>query len=345
MRFLLIDASLVLDPETGEPLEPRRPSDSNGEVINEIGGDPNARPEERTTLSLTYPCDDPPPGPDCEPDLPPYDIEFDPEELSGVETVVFTVTSTAFPNDEVTVIDNFAPYAVSRAEDGFFRSPEILNTPATEITVTARAYSRGIFLDDPSTFDPADYEDSLRGTSEIVFSVTNDAMVQTEFNRAPEEAETESEVEVEVSAANGQATGAVALAAGAGAVGARSLVGALTSGSISLRALDADGDPVPQGTPIPGGITVAPAPGGTPTSGPPPAPDEVTLAEAEAEVEVEVESEAEVEVGERAAAAAAGTAITLGGTGVDAYVGADGGPVAVASERGGPDPHTGSQSL
>jgi hypothetical protein len=199
-------------------------------------------------------------------------------------------------------------------------SPPILNTPAQEITVTAEVFSR----------DDADGRLLFEAT--IAFRVTNDAGTQTDFNRAPEEAETESEVEVEVSAANGQATGAVALASGAGAVGARSIAGALTSGSIALRALEPDGTPVPPGDPIDGRAYLVAPGGGTGPTGPPPEPTEVTLAEAEAEVEVEVESEAEVEVGERAAAAAAGTAITLGGTGVDAYVGTDGGPVAVASE-------------
>lgn len=69
MRFLLVNASTRLF----DPNDPSstRPAEGNGDVIGEVG--------EGSVLSLTYPCDDPPPGPDCEPDLPPFDIQFDPE--------------------------------------------------------------------------------------------------------------------------------------------------------------------------------------------------------------------------------------------------------------------------
>ena len=43
MQFLLIDASVVLDPETGDPVEPRRPAPSNGDVVGETGNEDAAR--------------------------------------------------------------------------------------------------------------------------------------------------------------------------------------------------------------------------------------------------------------------------------------------------------------
>ena len=37
MEFLLIDASVVINPGTNEPFGPARPTESNGAVTNELG--------------------------------------------------------------------------------------------------------------------------------------------------------------------------------------------------------------------------------------------------------------------------------------------------------------------
>lgn len=337
MRLLLIDASRVTNPATGQPFDPDRPSESNGTVINEIGNGTRLSPNYPPPPDNLRPGEEPPPK-----DLPPYDIQFDPEGLRGVESVVFAVTvrgtTTYF-------VDNVPPYAVSRAQDGFFRALPILNQPASSIKVTARAYSRDIY-DDPAALTEAVlaeplFVNSLRGETSVTFSVTADASVRTEFDRRAAdgtfdtavEAEAESGTEARTFVSPNRSKAAVALASAGGARGAGALVGALTSASISLKALDTRGQPLPTGAVAPGGSAgTFPAEGGTPTPGLPPASSIVTRADAEAEAEVEVEAEAEARAIPSAAAAVAGTTVTLAGTGVDAYLRDDGLAIAVASE-------------
>ena len=306
MRFLLVDASRVLD-GNGAPQESFSPTPSNGTIINEIG--------DGTVLSPKYP-----PPPDLPPDLPPYDIQFDPGGWPRhVGSVRFTVTPLT-GTKETTVTDNFKPFAVSQALDGIFGAPDCLNKVAGTVTVMAELFSR------------PDARGRLLTKASITFRVSDNPAERTDFKRGPAAAETEAEVEVEVSTADGQASAAVALAGAAGAVGARSAAATLTSGSVSLQAHGDDEGPVDRPSIRTGEVhlEVAALPGNTPgtTSG----PSEVTLAEAEGEAEVEVEAEAEARVGPGTAAAGAGSVVAVGATGVDAYLDAWGQPIAVPAE-------------
>ena len=306
MQFLLIDASLARDSE-GNILDPDRPSDANGSTINELG--------DGTTLSI-FDSDADNLRTESR-DLPPYDVQFVPG-VDNVESVVFVVTNKT-TGDSLTVIDNFAPYAVSKAVDGFFKQEMILETEG-EIEITARAYSRDLYIDE-ADYDPEDPE--IKQFEKVEFAltdleVTNSESQPTDFNNQGREgsAEVEAEAETAVQLAPGKALGGLALAASAAAVRADSATQALTSGSVSLKAPGRR-----LGTaPAPGGITEV---AGGPTAGPIAAPTPITARvnpSAEGSAEVEVESEAEVSAESGTAAAVAGSAVAASAAGVSAYL-------------------------
>ena len=349
MQFLLVDASLQRG-SNGNILQPDRPSDANGTVINELGGGSTLSVFDPEAMDLTTESRA----------LPPYDIQFDPGALENVESVVFMVTNSN--GDSLTVIDNFAPYAVSEARDGFFRETAILSTPG-RLSITAQAYTRDIYEDatDPN-LDLSQYDAFKKGSvleltdepnnpdgspgQQNAITVSNVAGEQTEFSRTGQQREAETEAETEVRAfalgpvlteregPKGEfilyqepavAEGAVALAAAAAATGARALTQTLVSGSVSF---DVGG----QAPSVPSSLdTAAALPGTGGIDSPNPTANAVAKA-AEGEAEVEIESEATTQAGFQSAAAVAGTSIATAASGVTPYLRDDGTTVAVAAE-------------
>lgn len=352
MQFLLVDASLQRD-RNGNILQPERPSDANGTVINELGGG--------STLSVFDP--DVTDSATESRALPPYDIQFDPGALENVESVVFIISTTNedFPDDLI-VIDNYAPYAVSRAIDGFFEEVSILRAPG-RLSITAQAYSRDIYEDatdpnlDLTPYDAFKKGEALELTDEPnnpdgtpgqqnAITISDVAGEQTEFSRTGQQREAEAEAETEVRAfavgpvlteregPKGEiilyqepavAEGAVALAAAAAATGARALTQTLVSGSVSF---DVGG----QTPSVPDRLATVPAPPGTGgIDSPNPTANAVAKA-AEGEAEVEIESEATTQASFQSAAAVAGTSVATAASGVTPYLRDDGTTVAVAAE-------------
>ena len=328
MRFLLIDASsrrlVANDPTTA------RPAASNGSVIGEIGGrvTPSGQttPERfRSVLGTMYPCPagstDPGAPEPCTPDLPEFDIQFDPQGLENVGSVKFTITRNG--TEIGSVIDNFAPYSVGGAEDGFFQMPDQFDE-AGLYTLKAEAFS----LDDAGGVS--------EGMLTIEFRITNNPLVRTELSRKGQEREAEAEAETEVEAMGeaGIAAGSLAVAAAAAARGAGSVTQALVSGAVSLRTLPGPDVRVPRGRIDE--VTCPPNPCPLP---PAPLPTEQVAASgqlarpsAEGEAEAEVESEAEAEVGLGSASAVAGTSVAVSATGVTSYLTRGGQTRAVAAE-------------
>ncbi len=322
MRFLLIDASVVLDPDTGQPVQPTRPASSNGAVIGEIGTG--------SVLSLTYPCDSTEPV-GCVPDLPRFDIQFDPEGLGGIQSVVFRLNG-----QPIEPADNYPPYAVGYATDGFFEQPEVFETPGV-YTLVAEAYAQD------------DGEGVLKGSFEITFDITDDPLVRTDLNRTGQEREAESEAEAEVEGevTSAASIGSVALAAAAAATGANALAQTLVSGSLSIDRLRSRG-----GVALGGGIveeacdvkpceTAVLDADGSESEALAIAAEDVSVAQkarrvrvlsAEGEAEAEVESEAEAEAMPGAASAVAGSAVAVSAAGISAFLDRSGRTFPVAAE-------------